>query len=111
MQPPRPHRGPPQRLRLPRRTARLRLTVLYGGAVFLGCGANALALTSLLSGLLEHAPHPVLLLHERGKVVPIAAPQPAEATIHVAGLGQGAMDRQELLNGSGLGPAGTRGAA
>ena len=102
MHTPRPHRGPPQRLRLPRRTARLRLTVLYGGAVFLACGATVLAFTYLLYGLLEHAPHPVLLLHERGKVVPIAAPQPAEATIHVAGLGQVAMDRQQLLIVSGI---------
>jgi signal transduction histidine kinase len=102
MHTPRPHRGPPQRLRLPRRTARLRLTVLYGGAVFLACGTTVLAFTYLLYGLLEHAPHPVLLLHERGKVVPIAAPQPAEATIHVAGLGQVAMDRQQLLIVSGI---------
>jgi signal transduction histidine kinase len=36
-------------LRLPRRTARLRLTVLYGGA-FLTCGAAVLALTYLLFG-------------------------------------------------------------
>ena len=102
MHTPRPHRGPPQRLRLPRRTARLRLTVLYGGAVFLACGATVLAFTYLLYGLLGHAPHPVLLLHERGKVVSIAAPQPAEATIHVAGLGQVAMDRQQLLIVSGI---------
>jgi signal transduction histidine kinase len=101
MHTPRPHRGPPQRLRLPRRTARLRLTVLYGGAVFLACGTTVLAFTYLLYGLLEHAPHPVLLLHERGKV-PIAAPHPAEATIHVAGLGQVAMDRQQLLIVSGI---------
>ena len=88
MHTPRPHRGPPHWLRLPRRTARLRLTVLYGGAVFLACGATVLAFTYLLYGLLGHVPHPVLLLHERGKVVPIAATRPAEATIHVAGLGQ-----------------------
>src|SRR5689334_18250795 len=102
MHTPRTHRGPPQRLRLPRRTARLRLTVLYGGAVFLACGATVLAFTYLLYGLLEHAPHPALLLHERGKVVPIAAHQPAEATIRVAGLGQVAMDRQQLLIVSGI---------
>ena len=102
MHTPRPHRGPPQRLRLPRRTARLRLTVLYGGAVFLACGATVLAFTYLLYGLLGHAPHPVLLLHKQGKVAPIAAPQPAEATIHVAGLGQVAMDRQQLLIVSGI---------
>ena len=42
----------PRRLRLPRRTARLRLTVLYGAA-FLACGAAVLAVTYLLYG---HAP-------------------------------------------------------
>jgi signal transduction histidine kinase len=102
MRTPRPHRGPPHWLRLPRRTARLRLTVLYGGAVFLACGATVLAFTYLLYGLLGHVPHPVLLLHKRGTVVPIAATRPAEATIHVVGLGQIAMDRQQLLIVSGI---------
>jgi signal transduction histidine kinase len=45
----RPRPGPARWLRLPRRTARLRLTVLYGGA-FLACGAAVLALTYLLFG-------------------------------------------------------------
>jgi signal transduction histidine kinase len=45
----RPRPGPQRWLRLPRRTARLRLTVLYGGA-FLACGAAVLALTYLLFG-------------------------------------------------------------
>ena len=36
-----------RRLRLPRRTARLRLTALYGG-LFLGCGAILLAVTYVL---------------------------------------------------------------
>jgi len=99
----RPRPGPPQRLRLPRRTARLRLTVLYGGAVFLACGATVLAFTYLLYGLLGQASHPVLLLHKRGKLVPSAvATQPAQATIRVAGLGQIAMDRQQLLIVSGI---------
>ena len=47
-----PARGRPRWLRLPRRTARLRLTVLYGGAVFLACGATVLAVTYLLYGQL-----------------------------------------------------------
>jgi signal transduction histidine kinase len=102
MRTPRPRPGPLRWLRLPRHTARLRLTVLYGGAVFLACGATVLAFTYLLYGLLGHAPHPVLHLHKRGKVVPIAAAQPAEAAIHVAGLGQIAMDRQQLLMVSGI---------
>jgi signal transduction histidine kinase len=46
---PHPRPGPERRLRLPRRTARLRLTVLYSGA-FLACGAAVLALTYLLAG-------------------------------------------------------------
>ena len=49
MQTPRPRPGPLRWLRLPRRTARLRLTILYGGA-FLACGAAVLALTYLLAG-------------------------------------------------------------
>jgi signal transduction histidine kinase len=99
----RPNSGSPRWLRLPRRTARLRLTVLYGGAVFLACGATVLAFTYLLYGLLGHASHPVLLLHKRGKLVPNAvATQPAQATIRVAGLGQIAMDRQQLLIVSGI---------
>src|SRR6516165_6937149 len=69
--------GPPHWLRL-------RLTVLYGGAVFVACGATVLAFTYLLYGLLGHAPH-LALLNKRGKGVPIAAPPP-KATIHVAGL-------------------------
>jgi signal transduction histidine kinase len=44
---PRPRPGPPLRLRLPRRTARLRLTVLYGAA-FLTCGAAVLAVVAYL---------------------------------------------------------------
>ncbi len=46
---PRPRPGPPRRLRLPRPTARLRLTVLYGAA-FLACGAAVVALIYLLFG-------------------------------------------------------------
>ena len=44
---PRPRPGPPRWLRLPRRTARLRLTVLYGAA-FLACGAAVLAVVAYL---------------------------------------------------------------
>ncbi|HUZ37418.1 MAG TPA: HAMP domain-containing sensor histidine kinase [Streptosporangiaceae bacterium] len=88
---------------MPRRTARLRLTVLYGGAVFLACGATVLAFTYVLYGLLGgHTMHPVLV-RERGKVVPIAAVQPSEAVIHMTGLGQITLeDRQQLLIASGI---------
>jgi signal transduction histidine kinase len=44
---PRPRPGSRRRLRLPRRTARLRLTVLYGAA-FLACGAAVLAVVTYL---------------------------------------------------------------
>jgi signal transduction histidine kinase len=44
-----PDLRPPRWLRLPRRTARLRLTVLYGAA-FLACGAAVLALIYLFFG-------------------------------------------------------------
>src|SRR6516162_8857837 len=54
----RPHPGPPHWLRLPRRTARLRLTVLYGAAVFLACAATVLAITYLVYGLLGHKANP-----------------------------------------------------
>ena len=53
MHTPRPHRGPPHWLRPPRRTARLRLTVLYAGAVFVACGATVVAFTYLLYSLLN----------------------------------------------------------
>jgi Histidine kinase-, DNA gyrase B-, and HSP90-like ATPase len=55
MRTPVPRPGRPRWLRLPRRTARLRLTVLYGAA-FLACGAAVLTLTYLLFG---QAAHPV----------------------------------------------------
>jgi signal transduction histidine kinase len=67
--------------------------------VFLACGATVLAYTYALYGLLGHAPHPVLHLHKGGTLVPITQP---EAAIRVAGLGQIAMDRQQLLIVSGI---------
>ncbi|HUN31423.1 MAG TPA: ATP-binding protein [Trebonia sp.] len=97
-----------RRPRLPRWTARVRLTVLYGGAVFLACAATVLAFTYLLYGVLGNATqialHPVHLAEEQGTVIPAAAPQPAEPAIHlaVAGLGQVAVDRQHLLIVSGV---------
>jgi len=99
--------GPPRRLRLPRRTARLRLTVLYGTATFLACGTPVLAFTYVLYGLLDglldrHTTQTVLRLPKRGKVVPVAAVQQAEAAIHVAGLGQVGLDRQQLPIVSGI---------
>jgi signal transduction histidine kinase len=76
--------------------------VLYGGAVFVACGATVLAFTYLLYGVLGNATQTVLLLHKRGNVIPAVAPQQAEAVIRVAGLGQIAIDRQQLLLVSGI---------
>ena len=104
MRTPRPRPGRP-RGRRPRRTARLRLTVLYGGAVFLACGATVLAVTYLVYGMLGNAtrlPHPVLHLYKQGKVVSSAAVPPAQAAIRVAGLGQLSLDRQQLLIAAGI---------
>jgi signal transduction histidine kinase len=70
----------------------------------LACGATVLAFTYLLYGLLGHAPH-LVRLNKRGKEVPITAP-PAQATIRVAGLGQIAMGRPQLLIVSGIALAG-----
>jgi signal transduction histidine kinase len=99
MRTPRPHLRRP---RLPRRTARLRLTVLYAAATFLACGTTVVVFTYLLYGLLDgHATH-IALLRERGQVVSVVTVRPAEAAIHVAGLGQVDLDRQQLLIVSGI---------
>jgi signal transduction histidine kinase len=102
----RPRPDPPPRVHRPRRTARLRLTVLYAGAVFLACGATVVAFTYLLYSLLNRPTVQQPMLHQdfsarRGKV-PVAAVQEAQAaspaaTIHVAGLGQIALDKQQVL--------------
>ena len=113
---PGPRPGPPRRLRLPRRTARLRLTVLYGAA-FLACGAAVLALTYLLYGGAVHfagvtvSPvfHQVIRapaadVHRAGRydviTIPHAAPQAQAATR--GALGQMASDRQQLLIASAI---------
>jgi hypothetical protein len=64
-----PRPGPPHWMRLPRRTARLRLTVLYGGAVFLACGATVLAFTYVLYSLLGERSLPVQSLYKNGKLI------------------------------------------
>jgi signal transduction histidine kinase len=74
--------GRPRRLRLPRRTARLRLTILYGAA-FLTCGAAVLALTYLLFGQPANpasASFPLLIQTRSDQSVlkvPVADVQPA----------------------------------
>jgi signal transduction histidine kinase len=97
-----PRRRPGRRrwLRLPRRTARLRLTVLYGGA-FLACGAGVVALTDLLYRPTAHVHVKVgqskrSVLHPQSPSGPIAA-QRLSATILEAARGQIAADRQQLL--------------
>jgi signal transduction histidine kinase len=94
--------GPPRWSWLPRRTARLRLTVLYGAAVFLACGATVVAFTYLLYVLLGQTVHPVTSVQSFGPRVPGAAGQRHEAAIRVAGVGQIAFDRQQLLIASGI---------
>ena len=99
MHTPRPRPGSPRWLRLPRRTARLRLTVLFGGA-FLACGAAVLALTDLLYRPTAHVEvhHPQgLALHPRGLNLPVAAVRQLKAAILAASRGQIASDRQLLL--------------
>jgi signal transduction histidine kinase len=73
MRTPRPRPGPPRRLHLPRRTARLRLTVLYGAA-FLVCGAAVLAVIAYL--LYGHATNQLSSNQLRGS-------SSASAAIHV----------------------------
>jgi signal transduction histidine kinase len=90
----RPRPGPSRRLRLPRRTARLRLTVLYAAAVFLACGATVVAFTAVLYDLLGDPRHPLIIVHQvekGGTVLPIAAAQQAIA-----------LDRHQLLVISGI---------
>jgi signal transduction histidine kinase len=103
---PRPRLSLRSWLRLPRRTARLRLTVLYGG-VFLACGAAVLALTYLLDG---HAT-PLVPLHQPPKgsgppkapLDPLAAAQQARVRSLKADLfAQVASDRHQLLIQSGI---------
>jgi signal transduction histidine kinase len=103
---PRPRPSLRSWLRLPRRTARLRLTVLYGG-VFLACGAAVLALTYLLDG---HAT-PLVPLHQPPKgsgppktpLDPLAAAQQARVRSLKADLfAQVASDRHQLLIQSGI---------
>jgi signal transduction histidine kinase len=100
----RPRPGPPRRLRLPRHTARLRLTVLYGAAFVVcgACGAALLAVAYLLYGHLTPRLTTDVTTHRHGHTthlthtVPQATHQ-AVMTIRVAGLGQITLDRQQLV--------------
>jgi signal transduction histidine kinase len=106
----RPRPGLPSWLRLPRRTARLRLTVLYGAA-FLICGAAVLALTYLLDG----HPAPIRPLHKqptayqppkdpglvKARLNPLAE-QARVTSLKADLLTQIASDRHQLLLQSGI---------
>jgi len=89
---PRPRPGSLRRLRLPRRTARLRLTVQYGAA-FLACGAAVLVVVAYLfyghpapqsssgqpassASAVLHGKVPIAAVHQAGRydVVPIRIP-------------------------------------
>jgi signal transduction histidine kinase len=89
---PRPRTGPARWLRLPRRTARLRLTVQYGAA-FLACGAAVLVVVAYLfygqpaqgfsssqpkssPSAILHAKVPVADVHQAGRfdIVPVRIP-------------------------------------
>jgi signal transduction histidine kinase len=98
--------GRPRWLRLPRRTARLRLTVLYSSA-FLACGAAVLALTYLLfrqtARLATHLSHGSPLAGagiDRSKLA--AAIELATKEAISAGKSQVAFDRQVLLIASAI---------
>jgi signal transduction histidine kinase len=100
---PRRRAGPPRWVRLPRRTARLRLTVLYGAAVFLACGATVLAFTYALYDLLERSRQPEVDIIQGGKVVRrITATGTGEVRLRVAGVGQVGLDGHQLLIASGI---------
>jgi signal transduction histidine kinase len=114
-----PRLRPPARLRLRRRTARLRLTALYGAAFVVcgACGAAMLAITYLLYGHLTgelsacvrgrpaiHGAAARLAHLRKPKGFNFcdvskdpAASGPGNMTIRVAGLGQITLDRQEML--------------
>ena len=93
--------GPPRWL--PRRTARMRLTVLYGGAVFLACGATVIAITYALYELLGRKEQPTLNLYKNGKLVKsVTGTGTGDATIRVVGVGEAVLDRHQLLVGSGI---------
>jgi signal transduction histidine kinase len=101
---PRPRRRPWLRL-MPRRTARLRLTVLYG-VTFLACGACGAALLAVTYLLYGHLAPPATAGRRTARLAspgPVAAQSPS-AGIHVAvaGLGQVTFGRQQLLIASGI---------
>ena len=105
MQVTRPRSGPPSALRWPRPTARLRLTILYGG-VCLAFGAVLLAVTYLLTWgavipatTIQATPHPVAA-SSQSPVGRSAQQQDQDRSQN--GSEQIAVDRELLLVRSGL---------
>jgi signal transduction histidine kinase len=98
--------GPARSPRVPRRTARLRLTALYGAAFLAcgACGAAVLAVTVLLYGHLTPQVHDERIQRSVGTSSPVGTPPPAPPPqappgVHVtlAGLGQLNIGREGLL--------------
>jgi signal transduction histidine kinase len=107
MRPPSRLLAPRSWLRPPARTARLRLTLLYGG-LFLACGAVLLAINYLLSAHAIDNGHGVRLPTSRAApALPSAAAQPpagSQAAAYLAGqvAAQRASDLHGLLINSGI---------
>jgi signal transduction histidine kinase len=111
----RPRPSLPPWLRLPRRTARLRLTTLYG-SVLLVCGAGVLGLTYLLDGYSAHLASAITKLplgafasgafgpaaQRATTVPPDGSKEQAQAAAVRAALAQIAFDREHLLITSGI---------
>ncbi len=99
----RPRPRAPGRPRLPRRTARLRLTVLYGAAFLAcgACGAAVFAVIILLYGHLTPQVHEARAESQAGIASPAPSPphaaEPQGIHVAVAGLGQVTIGRQQLL--------------
>jgi signal transduction histidine kinase len=92
---PSPRRLFPRWLR-PRRTARLRLTVLFAAATFAACGATVVAITYVLYNLTGQVSARALKL-VRGRVGLHNFHPKAEVVIRAAGLGQFTLGRGQLL--------------
>jgi signal transduction histidine kinase len=90
-----PRRRLPRWLRRPRRTARLRLTVLYATATFVACGAAVVAITYVLYGVTGQLSAHVVKLF-RGRHQAHAASPKSAVVIRAIGLGQITIDRDQL---------------
>ena len=88
--------APPSWLRLPRPTARLRLTLLYGG-LFLACGAALLAVTyGLVRASLPDIPQAVTYPHAREHTRPPGAPAGPLIQIPEGSLRQTALKQRRI---------------